>query len=86
MCYYSASYDFKNLPSGPKSYGAFRETGPWAPFWKVPVTCPVLTLRGVSTSRKVTGESETNKIAAESKHWSETSTVFAKTTDCCRHP
>ena len=61
-----------------------KRFGPGPFFFENPGNFP-RTLREVLTSSKNTGKSETNKIAAEGKLWKETSTVFAKTTDCCQH-
>ena len=35
-CHYSTRFDFKNLPPGPKSFRAFRKTGPRRPFLESP--------------------------------------------------
>ena len=61
-----------------------KRFGPGTVFFENPGNLP-RTLREVLTSSRNTGKSETNKIASEGKLWKETSTVFAKMTDCCRH-
>ena len=60
-----------------------KRFGPW-PLFRKSLQLP-RTIREVLTTSRVTGKSETKKIAAEGKLWKETSPVFAKTTDCCRH-
>ena len=62
----------------------FEKRAPGPFFCENPGNLP-RTLREVLASSKNTGKAETNKIAAEGKLWEMTSTVFAKTIDCCRH-